>query len=67
MAYPQQRIFNLAQRLGISVRDAASLCGRKGARRRAAKQCACLPPDAQEAERAERIRKLRWDLREDAA
>jgi hypothetical protein len=34
MAYPLQRIQNLAQRLGISFQEAAARCGRKGARRR---------------------------------
>lgn len=68
-SYPQQRIFNLADRLHISVREAAQLCARKGARmrREKARQCACLP-EAGESAREERIRRLRWDLRtEDAA
>lgn len=34
MSYPLQRIQNLANRLGISFAEAASLCARKGARRR---------------------------------
>lgn len=42
MSYPFQRIQNLARKLGISFREAAQLCGRKGARRRQERQCACL-------------------------
>ena len=34
-AYPLARIGNLARKLGVSFGQAASLCGRKGARRRA--------------------------------
>lgn len=42
MSYPFQRIQNLAKKLGISFREAARLCGRKGARIRQERQCACL-------------------------
>ncbi len=61
-AYPQQRIFNLAARLGITVREEGALCGRKGARvrRMRARQCACLTPEQEE----ERVRRLRWDLKD---
>ena len=63
MPYPQQRIFNLARRLGVTVSEAAQMCARKGARmrRQKARQCACLDED----EKYRRIMAERWDLRED--
>ncbi len=66
-SYPQQRIFNLAAKLGCSVREAARRCGRKGARVRAerARQCACVGLDKPEVDRDREIRALRWDLREE--
>lgn len=36
------RVEVLAKRRGISFREAAALCGRKGARKRRERQCACL-------------------------
>lgn len=66
MPYPQQRIFNLAARLGVTMRQAARLCAVKGARlrRERARQCACVELEQQ---REREIRAKRWDLREDAA
>lgn len=68
-SYPQQRIFNLAAKLGVTVREAARMCARKGARQRRerARQCACMDLDKPELERDREIRAKRWDLREDAA
>jgi hypothetical protein len=67
-AFPQQRIFNLAARLGITVREAARLCASKGARlrRERARQCACVGLDKSEEERDREIRARRWDLREES-
>jgi hypothetical protein len=66
-SYPQQRIFNLAARLGCTVREAARLCARKGARlrRERARQCACVGLDKAEVDREARIRALRWDLKDE--
>lgn len=66
MAYSLQRIQNLARRLGITFREAAKLCGRKGSRRRRERQCACAAPGPTEAEQQRKILALRWDLRESA-
>ena len=66
MAYALQRIENLARKLGISFREAAALCGRKGSRRRRERQCACVAPGHAEAEQQKKILALRWDLRESA-
>lgn len=62
--YPQQRIYNLARKLGVTVHEAAVICGRKGARarRERARQCACAQREADE---EARIRAARWDLRHD--
>lgn len=49
MTYSLQRIENLARKLGIPFRAAARLCGRKGARRRRERQCACLAEPAKPA------------------
>lgn len=69
MAYATQRIFNLAERLHITVSEAARLCGKKGARvrRERARQCACVQTEPVESAKAARIRAARWDLREDLA
>lgn len=66
MSYSLQRINNLARRLGITSREAAALCGRKGSRRRRERQCACAAPGGTEAEQHRKILALRYDLRESA-
>lgn len=60
MSFALQRVQNLATRLGISFREAAQLCGRKGSRKRRERQCACAPASATE----EKIKAVRWDLRD---
>lgn len=68
-SYPQQRIFNLAARLGITMREAGRLCALKGQRlrREKSRQCACIDMEKTEQERARAIRAMRWDLREEDA
>lgn len=58
MSYSLSRIAVLAKKLGISFREAAALCGRKGSRRRRERQCACV------AETAAKAAPVPWYMKE---